>query len=642
MLYQDDLGLGALGGQPVAFADFNSDKFTGMLVLSGDQRSLSVHLWKPAEDRFVASTATLTISSDAPNPLIIENVVPGDFNYDGTLDVLVMGREAPQPNNAEGELRMRIYLGDGQDVSSYVQVPSSTAAQPILFDFVGDMRVHMLGYPFDKPQQLSVWKNKAPSPGENITELLPMPAADQFCKISHPHSNAFVDLNGDCLADLFLTCQEQPNGPLTYQIWTNAKQDGFKLARHGRLPDGAGAVSFADVDGNGSMDMVVPACVKAECTLHILYNHQQRLCGFNHKADENCRPLDNLCQADPEFRFDDPTDEKSTAGHTTLHIGKMLNGARLLLRDDEFQGDLPVAVRTGSDLNQDGYPDLLLITENNGQTHVRLLSSAPCTEDISTKDQMEAGRRAFRVLEQGADALNQLVNVRSAAFFDFEEDGTLDILSLSKQPGGSRAGKAARVVVPVQNNYFNDAFFLKTLVLNGVCPGRCSTEAGYARQRPYGVSYYGASFKYTVIDRRGRKHAKEVAQLSQSAYVPLQMPYCLFGLGRTNNYVEELFIGVTRHQASGWQARHYRAWAGVIPNSQLVVVPYQAADVHAPDGWTRELFVNPSAYVPSVLLTLIGASIILAIIVMLLDWREKREDQREKRSISHVLNFDAL
>ena len=38
----------------------------------------------------------------------------------------------------------------------------------------------------------------------------------------NPHSSAFVDLNGDCLADLFVTAQDpaNPSKP-QYEIWIN-------------------------------------------------------------------------------------------------------------------------------------------------------------------------------------------------------------------------------------------------------------------------------------------------------------------------------------------------------------------------------------------------------------------------------------
>ena len=34
------------------------------------------------------------------------------------------------------------------------------------------------------------------------------------------------------------------------------------------------------------------------------------------------------------------------------------------------------------------------------------------------------------------------------------------------------------------------------------------------------------------------------SQLTQSAYFPLQLPYMLFGLGRTPNFVDHLEVGI--------------------------------------------------------------------------------------------------
>jgi len=54
-------------------------------------------------------TATVTIDQ-TPGRFIITNIVPGDFNHDGKLDVLVMGQA--DPTNPNGELMMRVYLGN--------------------------------------------------------------------------------------------------------------------------------------------------------------------------------------------------------------------------------------------------------------------------------------------------------------------------------------------------------------------------------------------------------------------------------------------------------------------------------------------------------------------------------------------------
>lgn len=78
-----------------------------------------------------------------------------------------------------------------------------------------------------------------------------------------------------------------------------------------------------------------------------------------------------------------------------------------------------------------------------------------------------------------------------------------------------------------------------------------------------------------------------VAQLAQTSYLSLQTPYSHFGLGRTNNYVENLFIGSTRRQA-----QHFMNIEGVIPNSQVVIAPFQPRGVEAdPSWWTKELCV---------------------------------------------------
>ncbi len=196
----------------------------------------------------------------------------------------------------------------------------------------------------------------------------------------------------------------------------------------------------------------------------------------------------------------------------------------------------------------------------------------------------------------------------------------------------------------IHNNYFNDAFFLKTLASNGVSPtwsGQHDTKPAKAGAKPFGVNYPGATFKFTVLDTSGIKRANQVAQYPSSTYAKLTLPYSLFGLGRTNNYVEELFVGVTRNQPE-----HFTTYSGVIPNSQLIIIPYQAEDDSRPPAgsvagtaaeaeafaaenkggpseWTLELYIRPGDYVPWVFVVVATAIAILAGVVVGLNWMEK-------------------
>jgi integrin alpha FG-GAP repeat containing protein 1 len=106
-----------------------------------------------------------------------------------------------------------------------------------------------------------------------------------------------------------------------------------------------------------------------------------------------------------------------------------------------------------------------------------------------------------------------------------------------------------------------------------------------------------------------------VGQLPQTSYHSLFTPYSFFGLGRTNNYIENLFIGSTKHTES-----HFINIEGVIPNSRVVILPPEG---HGYVAWKRELFLRPGEWIPWVTLTVLSGTAILAIIVLMLHLKEK-------------------
>ncbi|KAG5457705.1 MAG: hypothetical protein BJ554DRAFT_2213, partial [Olpidium bornovanus] len=181
-LYDVDVGLDDpavfSSGTVVAFADFNEDKLytdargaTWLLtfkqhwwccvttfhavpissfsagIRSESACSLGIMVGGPeaylfaAAYRYDRSRAGVEVAG-----FTVTNVVPGDFDYDGKLDLLVMGQEDPV-GAPEGELKLR-------------------PAQPIVMDLNGDMRPDLVGYPVGTTGVMSVWRNRAPAPGE--------------------------------------------------------------------------------------------------------------------------------------------------------------------------------------------------------------------------------------------------------------------------------------------------------------------------------------------------------------------------------------------------------------------------------------------------------------------------------------------
>jgi integrin alpha FG-GAP repeat containing protein 1 len=63
---------------------------------------------------------------------------------------------------------------------------------------------------------------------------------------------------------------------------------------------------------------------------------------------------------------------------------------------------------------------------------------------------------------------------------------------------------------------------------------------------------------------------------------------------------------------------------GVIPNSKVVILPPPDGQ----DGWKRELFLRPGEWIPWVTLTVVLATVVLAVIVFVLHLNEKVSVQR--------------
>lgn len=67
-----------------------------------------------------------------------------------------------------------------------------------------------------------------------------------FPSFTIPNSNAFLDFDGDCHADLFFT-EKAEDGSTKFSIWVwNATSMKYERSRTYNTPKGAGQVSFSD------------------------------------------------------------------------------------------------------------------------------------------------------------------------------------------------------------------------------------------------------------------------------------------------------------------------------------------------------------------------------------------------------------
>ncbi|XP_061230656.1 T-cell immunomodulatory protein-like [Neopsephotus bourkii] len=219
-------------GTLAAFGDFNSDKQTDLFVLRGGNE-LVIFLADQKEPYF-KPRVRLPMKSLS---VIITSVVPGDYDGDSQMDVLLTTRAQ---NHGSDELSVFIFWGHNQtlDLNHKTMLNKTFHDEPLVMDFNGDLIPDVFGVTSDssKPQILI---------GGNLSWHA---ALETQSKMYIPHSHAFIDLNNDFTADLFLTTS--PNSEnIQFETWVNKDGNFSKAEKIQKTPSGVKVVGqsvFAD------------------------------------------------------------------------------------------------------------------------------------------------------------------------------------------------------------------------------------------------------------------------------------------------------------------------------------------------------------------------------------------------------------
>lgn len=234
---------------------------------------------------------------------------------------------------------------------------------------------------------------------------------------------------------MFLVCDDD-NGGKSYQIWVNNKSKGFSLAQQGSLPSGVQAISFGDIDRDGTIDIIFATCdsvssstgVGTKCAINIAFNQQLPLCtaatdsGFKNGV-QTCRPPEDLCTADPSFHFNMNSSNDNDA-FVTISLSTLFPGSpssSLLVFDTTYQPPLPVPIKVG-DANLDGFPDLLIIAALDSARTPKLVFSVPCANAVAGCAKGAKIRRGWKIVTKDVESLEAIQDARSVAFLDMDED----------------------------------------------------------------------------------------------------------------------------------------------------------------------------------------------------------------------------
>jgi len=177
-------------------------------------------------------------------------------------------------------------------------------------------------------------------------------------------------------------------------------------------------------------------------------------------------------------------------------------------------------------------------------------------------------------------------------------------------------------VFAFQNSPDYDASFMKVMVLSGLpCP-RCPQS-----ETPYGNILSGAVISYETTTQADHFQTAVAAQFYRSSHNAMDLPYTIFGIGQSPNFIEELEISV-----SNSEKRRVQKFPQLIPNSQIIVIPYP---LEKPWLWSAKLFLTPSRAVLNTGLVLVGFCTVICLIVGALQYKERRHDMQERLKEAH-------
>lgn len=552
-------------GLIAAFGHFNSDGYTDVFSLQQGGNKLKIFLSSETGQQF-QSYINCTFES------IITSVVPGDFNGDSVMDVLITLINGTDSSERD----VRILWGTNGNIECKSPIIFTVVNQPLVVDFNGDMIPDIIAE--TRTGERYVWfssKQKL-----FINKLL---SSNQ--KFGNPHSSGLIDMNDDLAADILIMGEYYievgiySGGKFKFSNesiihYPNTSSDHIKLQS-----------TFVDLNLDAKLDVIMPVCHDSNCDSSAIY-------------------LLNKTSFKWELLFDSFKYNNVTWGFK-LPKGSPLDMAAL-----------PVTLRAG-DIDMDGYPDFLTILETKSpkesKSRAVILKNIPCNSHCVSD-------RCLEVIWD-IPGLKDVPNIEIAAFFDIFENGILDILASSKD----NEWKIHALV----HSGNQDSCFMKVLVLNGLCD-KCKE----LKDMPRGVNQPGPIVQYNMTTQDGHHKVSKTVQISQTAYFPLHLPYSVFGLGETPNFVDALTVAIPSNKSV-----HKREWTQIIPNSQIVVIPHPPQD----EGrWIKKLFVTPSQYVLLTGISLIGTCAFIAIIVGILHWREKKEDKKEKMQDAYRFHFDAM
>ena len=607
--YTFKLGL-ANNCKPLYYVDLNSDKLNDIIAsckTSNGDYKISYYIYNEKTKIFEFS------DKYNKNPLIISDYeiisfLANDLNKDGYLDYVMTLKK-----NKKYESRIYLYNKDGGTYELIFKSNNDELTQNLFVADIGSIRILKIIYYDNTTKMRKVFyfdelENKFIT--KNFTEFLSKntKVCDGNGKYANmpfeiPNSNAFVDIDGDCLNDIIISNYDNTNKKRLLEIWKGVFEDNevkYCLSMNNvyEVDNSLGLFTIVDVDRNALPDIVFPILNSSPPQILVAFNILSMSYVWTRDYCDDHPPI-NLSKS-PNSKINKIFENFNIkTSNKNNYIMNIHNNKNFMFYSDNT--DFPLILRF-IDVNQDSYPDFVTILYDKSTKKKNLfIFLSQKKKKGENKDRRFFNQNSIYNLTSNYETNYDII---VSSFFDFEDQRKMGLILYDSNG----------ISLGLYNNYIYDTYTLKsTLLFKKDC---------------FFCTEYGSSQRFITTNINGDRRMDLSLQTPQ-INVPgiLSLTYAYLGIGRSNNYIENF------HIISGnayKRSDNDKTYTPVIPNSQLVIYHDNIANSNS-TTWEVDLVVKPTKYLYELIIVIIIVVILMTFISIRLLLKEREEDYMENK-----------
>ena len=456
--YTFKLGL-ANNCKPLYYVDLNSDKLNDIIAsckTSNGDYKISYYIYNEKTKIFEFS------DKYNKNPLIISDYeiisfLANDLNKDGYLDYVMTLKK-----NKKYESRIYLYNKDGGTYELIFKSNNDELTQNLFVADIGSIRILKIIYYDNTTKMRKVFyfdelENKFIT--KNFTEFLSKntKVCDGNGKYANmpfeiPNSNAFVDIDGDCLNDIIISNYDNTNKKRLLEIWKGVFEDNevkYCLSMNNvyEVDNSLGLFTIVDVDRNALPDIVFPILNSSPPQILVAFNILSMSYVWTRDYCDDHPPI-NLSKS-PNSKINKIFENFNIkTSNKNNYIMNIHNNKNFMFYSDNT--DFPLILRF-IDVNQDSYPDFVTILYDKSTKKKNLF--------IFLSQEIEKGENKDRRFFNQNSIYNLTSNYETnydiivSSFFDFEDQRKMGLILYDSNG----------VSLGLYNNYIYDTYTLNLL-----------------------------------------------------------------------------------------------------------------------------------------------------------------------------------